>query len=93
VYIFFVIGHYWLKTGGNSFMWGLNKKRSKLGKWLDKRSLEQKDLEKVSKVSHKTISKACNDTEYVPSQSVMKKILNAVRKHDPNAKMSDFWDM
>ncbi|MDQ0862398.1 helix-turn-helix transcriptional regulator [Bacillus sp. V2I10] len=74
-------------------MWGIGKTRSKLGKWLDKRGLEQKDLEKASKVSHKTISKACNEKDYIPSQSVMKKILSAVRKIDSNAKMNDFWDM
>lgn len=74
-------------------MWGIGKPRTKLGKWLDKRSLDQKDLEKAAKVSDKTITKACNDKNYVPSPGVMKKILQAIRKHDPNAKMSDFWDM
>jgi predicted transcriptional regulator len=74
-------------------VWGFGKPRSKLGKWLDKRSIEQKDLEKSAKVSHKTISKACNEKDYVPSPGVMKKILKAIREIDPNAKMNDFWDM
>lgn len=74
-------------------MWGIGKPRTKLGKWLDKRSIEQKDLEKAAKVSHKTISKACNDKNYIPSPSVMKKLLTAIRKIDPNARMNDFWDM
>lgn len=74
-------------------MWGIGKPRSKLGKWLDKRGLEQKDLATTSKVSRNTISKVCNEKGYIPSQSVMKKILAAVRKIDPNAKMNDFWDM
>ena len=74
-------------------MWGIGKPRSKLGKWLDSKGLEQKDLEAATKVSHKTISKACNEKDYVPRQDIMKKILNAIRKIDPNAKMSDFWDM
>lgn len=74
-------------------MWGIGKSRTKLGKWLDKHGLEQKDLEKASKVSHKTISRACNENDYIPGPSVMKKILKAIRQHDPNAKMNDFWDM
>lgn len=74
-------------------MWGIGKPRSKLGRWLDKRGLEQKDLEKASKVSHKTISNACNDKDFIPAPKTMKKILAAVRQIDPNAKMNDFWDM
>lgn len=74
-------------------MWGTGKPRSKLGKWLDQRGLEQNDLIEESKVSKNTISKACNEKDYVPSPGVMKKILNAIRKIDPTAKMSDFWDM
>jgi predicted transcriptional regulator len=74
-------------------MWGIGKPRTKLGKWLDKRSIEQQELEKVSKVSRKTITKACNDKDYIPGPGVMKKILKAIRQIDPNAKMNDFWDM
>lgn len=74
-------------------MWGLGKNRSKLGKWLDRRSIEQRDLEKASKVSKTTVSKACNDKEYIPSPGVMKKLLKAIREIDPNVKMDDFWDI
>lgn len=74
-------------------MWGLGKSRSKLGKWLDRHGLEQQDLMKESKVSKNTVSKVCNESDYVPRADVMKKILKAIRKVDPDAKMSDFWDM
>ncbi|MBU8908253.1 helix-turn-helix domain-containing protein [Desertibacillus haloalkaliphilus] len=74
-------------------MWGIGKPRSRLGKWIDKKGLEQKDLAKASKVSQNTISKVCNDKDYIPGPSTMRKILNAIRKIDPNKKMSDFWDM
>ena len=74
-------------------MWSIGKPRTKLGKWLDQRSIEQKELEKVAQVSHKTISKSCNDKSYIPSPVVMKKILTAIRKIDSNAKITDFWDM
>jgi predicted transcriptional regulator len=74
-------------------MWGFGKPRSKLGKWLDRNGLDQQDLIQESKVNKNTVSKACNDSDYIPRQDVMKKILRAVRKMDPDAKMSDFWDM
>lgn len=74
-------------------MWGLGKKRTKLGKWLDQRGLEQQELVKAAKVSKNTVTKACNDKNYIPSQSVVKKLLTAIRQHDKNARMSDFWDI
>jgi transcriptional regulator with XRE-family HTH domain len=74
-------------------MWGIGKPRSKLGKWMDRRGLDQQDLAKAARVSKNTISKACNEKEYIPRQDVIKKLLTAIRKIDSNAKMSDFWDM
>ncbi|WP_078382327.1 helix-turn-helix domain-containing protein [Sutcliffiella halmapala] len=74
-------------------MWGIGKRRSALGKWLDKNGLEQQELAKTAKVSKNTVSKACSEVDYVPSPGVMKKILKAIRQVDPNAKMNDFWDM
>lgn len=69
------------------------KQRTKLGKFIDSHGYNQSDLEKVAKLSRPTVSKACNDKEYIPSPTVMKKILNAIRQVKPNAKSSDFWDM
>lgn len=74
-------------------MWGLGKKRSKLGRWLDSHGLYQKDLQKESKINRTTLSRICNDPHYIPSQSTIKRLLVAIRKIDPNKKMSDFWDM
>lgn len=74
-------------------MWGVGKTRSKLGKWLDSRGLSQQELGKEAKVSKNTLSRVSNDPEYIPRRDVMKKILDAIRKIDPEAKMSDFWDM
>lgn len=74
-------------------MWGVGKPRSSLGKWLDSRGLEQQDLGREAKVSKNTMTKVCNDQEYIPRPDVMKKLLIAIRKVDPEAKMSDFWDM
>lgn len=67
--------------------------RTNLKKWLDRHGIEQQELAKKSKVSVQTISKACRDTSYIPKPEIMKKILNAIRKVDPYAKINDFWDM
>lgn len=75
-------------------MFGLGKKRSKLGKWLDKRGISQQWLAKNSKVSRSTVSELCKaDANHEPTQGTMKKILNAIRQIDPNVKINDFWDM
>jgi hypothetical protein len=39
------------------------------------------------------VSKACNDPDYIPSPTIMKKILKAIREIKPGAKINDFWDM
>lgn len=69
------------------------KQRTKLGAFLDRNGFTQNDLEKVARLSRPTVSKACNDKEYIPSPTVMKKILQAIRKINPHAKSTDFWDM
>jgi hypothetical protein len=74
-------------------MWGIGKRRSKLGKFLDKHGYTQEDLRESSKVGRNTVSKACSDPDYIPSPNVMKKLLIAIRKIKPNAKIDDFWSM
>jgi DNA-binding XRE family transcriptional regulator len=75
------------------FGFGFNHKRTKLRKFLDKHGFTQEDLVHTSKVSRNTVSKACTDKEYIPSTNVMKKFMRAIRRVDPNAKATDFWDL
>lgn len=75
------------------FGFGTGKKRSKIGKFIDKHGYTQEDLREASGVSRNTISRACNDPDYVPSPTVMKKLLKAIRSIDPGAKADRFWDM
>ncbi|GIP38619.1 hypothetical protein J31TS4_18990 [Paenibacillus sp. J31TS4] len=74
-------------------MFGLGKRRTKLGKWLDARGYNQEDLVKASKVSRNTISRACNELDYTPSISVIKKIIKALREVDPSVRADRFWDL
>jgi transcriptional regulator with XRE-family HTH domain len=69
------------------------KKRSKLGKYLDREGFSQEELVKVSKVSRNTISRICSDPDYTPAGSTIKKIMGAIKKLDPNAKVDDFFNM
>ncbi|MEK4099850.1 helix-turn-helix domain-containing protein [Bacillus sp. FSL E2-0195] len=69
------------------------KNRTKLGNFLDRNGFTQNDLERNAKLSRPTVSKACNDKEYIPSPTVMKKILKVIRQIKPNVKSTDFWDM
>jgi transcriptional regulator with XRE-family HTH domain len=74
-------------------MWGLGKKRTRLGKWLDEKGYSQEDLINASGVSRNTISKLCSDPEYDPSTGTMRKILKAIREIEPGKNASYFWDI
>ncbi|WP_425595286.1 helix-turn-helix transcriptional regulator [Priestia flexa] len=76
-----------------SRMWGFGKKRSKVGKFIDRKGYTQEDLMAASKVGRNTISKICNDPDYTPSVTTIKKIMKALRQLDPNLKTDDFFDI
>ncbi|WP_423410234.1 helix-turn-helix transcriptional regulator [Heyndrickxia sp. MSNUG] len=69
------------------------KKRSKLGKLIDRHGYTQEELREASGVSRNTVSKACNESDYVPSPSVMRKLMKAIRELDPGAKADDYFDI
>lgn len=75
-------------------MFGLGKKRSKLGKWLDERGISQQWLSNDSKVSRSTVSELCKKNPgHEPTQRTIKRIMKSIRKIDPNAKVDDFFDL
>lgn len=74
-------------------MWGTGKKRTKIGKFIDRKGYSQEDLISASKVNRNTVSKLCNDPNYTPSMSTVKKIMKAIRQLDPKAKTDDFFDI
>jgi transcriptional regulator with XRE-family HTH domain len=75
------------------FGFGSGKKRSKVGKLIDRHGYTQEELREFSGVSRNTISKVCNDPDYVPSPGVLKKLMNAIRALDPGAKADDYFDL
>ena len=73
---------------------GLNKKRSKLGKWLDNKGISQTWLAQKSGVNRNTINElSSGNTDRSPTTRTISKILKALREIDPNVKSDDFWDM
>jgi len=65
-----------------SFDWfSLGKKRrSRFGRYLDRQGITQSELQRKAKVSQGTISKLCNDEEYVPKMSTVTKIQKALKQ-------------
>jgi len=74
-------------------MWGLGKRRSKLGKFIDKHGYTVQELSHESKVNRNTLGKICSDPTYLPTANTIKKIMKAIRKIDSKAKVDDFFDM
>jgi predicted transcriptional regulator len=76
------------------FGFGLGRKRSKLGKWLDSRGITQQWLAKKSGVGRTTISELCKgDNDHSPNMTTIKKIIKALKTIDPNVNSNDFFDM
>ncbi|PWA05485.1 transcriptional regulator [Pueribacillus theae] len=59
---------------------GLGKSRTKFGSWIDKKEITQLEIEKLSGLSRRTISRLCNDKEYRPKFSTVTKIKKALDK-------------
>ena len=74
-------------------MWGLGKKRSKVGRFIDEHGYTQEDLCKAAGIGRNTASRVCSDPKYMPSTKVMQKIIKALRKIDPGVKVDDFFDI
>ncbi|MGM7683580.1 helix-turn-helix transcriptional regulator [Cytobacillus sp. Hm23] len=61
---------------------------------MDKRGISQQWLSKCSGVGRTTISNLTKgNSDHTPNASTIKKIMKAIRKIDPNAKVDDFFDM
>lgn len=81
------------RKGGERTMFGLGKKRSKLGRWLDRKGIKQEWVAEKGGVGRTTVSNACGDDQYIPSGSTMKKIIKALREIDPSIRADQFWDI
>ncbi len=73
--------------------YGLGKKRSKFGKFLDDRDIDQEELSKVSGISNSTISTWCDGNKNVkPIRKTFNKIKDAVEKlTGEEIEFEEFW--
>lgn len=75
-------------------MFGLGKKRSRFGKWLDKQEdLTQIELEKKARLSRGTISKLCNDADYRPKIETIAKIKKALKSLGKDVPPDDYFNL
>ncbi|MFC0560788.1 helix-turn-helix domain-containing protein [Halalkalibacter alkalisediminis] len=72
-------------------MFGLGKKRSKFGKFLDKNRIMQEEIAKESGVSRNTISRLTKSDENRPSMKNASKIIKSLRNNGYNVDNDDFW--
>lgn len=72
---------------------GLGKKRSKLGKWLDRHGISQSEFAKQTGVSRPTVTRLCSDDDHQPNMKTAKKIIKGLREFDKNVDYDDFWSM
>jgi transcriptional regulator with XRE-family HTH domain len=71
----------------------LGKPRTRLGEWIDRKRISQEELAKSAGINRDTVSAACSQLGYIPSPTVMKKILKALRDVESSVRASDFWDL
>lgn len=72
---------------------GLGKPRSKLGKFLDRNGIKQKDIEGWTGISRVQIGKLCDGKarDIDPRKDTMYKVISALRKRGYDVDSSDFW--
>jgi transcriptional regulator with XRE-family HTH domain len=74
-------------------MFGLGKKRSKFGKFLDQNSISQQDLSKQSGVNRNSISRLTQSDNHRPSMKNGQKIIKTLKKEGYKVDFDDFWSM
>jgi predicted transcriptional regulator len=74
-------------------MFGLGKRRSKFGKWIDRKGIKQEDIRKIAKIGNGTISDMCNKDDYSPRISTWVKVQRALRSMGHNVDRDDFFDI
>jgi transcriptional regulator with XRE-family HTH domain len=82
-----------LKTLRWRSMFGLNKPRSKFGRWMDSKGIEQKEVAKKAKVSEMTLTRLCSDRDHSPRISTWVKIQRALKSMGYEVDRDKFFDV
>lgn len=73
-------------------MYGLGKRRSRFGRWADRKGLTQQELTKICGINKSTMSEICSNDDYNPQIATKTKIVSSLRKNRYDVEMADFWD-
>lgn len=73
-------------------MYGLGKRRSRFGRWADRKGLTQQELTKICGINKSTMSEICSNDDHNPQIATKTKIVSALRKNRYDVEMADFWD-
>jgi len=75
-------------------MFGLGKKRSKFGRFIDANGVSQEDVRKASGLNKDTLSRICNEDDVKTRGITRKALVDAVRKlTGKDVKSGDFWTL
>jgi transcriptional regulator with XRE-family HTH domain len=74
-------------------MFGLNKPRSKFGRFLDQKGIEQKEVADRAKVSEMTLTRMCNDKDHNPRISTWVKVQRALKSMGYDVDRDKFFDV
>ncbi|AIC95424.1 hypothetical protein [Shouchella lehensis] len=74
-------------------MFGIGKKRTKIGQHLDTYGYTQEEFRKTIKINKDTATKMCREDAYIPSGMMIKKVMNFIRRDVPGAKAEDYFDI
>jgi hypothetical protein len=72
---------------------GLGKKRSKFGRWIDSKGITQEEIRKRTKLGNGTLTSMCNDDYYVPRISTWVKVQRALKSMGYDVDRDRFFDV
>jgi hypothetical protein len=71
---------------------GLGKRRSKFGRWIDSKGITQEEIRKRADVGNGTMTSMCNDEDYVPKISTWVKVKRALKSMGYDVDSDKFFD-
>lgn len=74
-------------------MFGLGKRRSKFGRFLDEHRIMQEEIAKESGVNRNTISRLTKTNDNRPSMKNGSKIIRTLKKNGYDVDYDDFWSV
>jgi predicted transcriptional regulator len=74
-------------------LFGLGKPRSKFGKWVDRNGIVQKEIAEKAKLSEMSVSRMCNEKDYVPKVSTWVKVQRALKSMGYEVDRDRFFDI